>query len=138
MQRLLAAAATLVLLCACSGGSTSPPGTPTDICNGTAVPTFTLVSPAPGAIDVPDSTSALIFSGTLYDQTGATESIELVAAGGASHTLTTFNATNSGYSVPLPALSAETTYSVNYVITNDGVSGECASLSTPLGSFTTQ
>jgi hypothetical protein len=138
MQRLLSAAATLVLLAGCNGSTATPPGTATDICNFANVPEFTLVSPAQGATNVSDSTSALQFSGTLFNQTGATESIDLVASTGASTTLTTFNATNGGYSVPLPALASGTTYTVNYVITNSDATGSCASWSDKLGSFTTQ
>jgi hypothetical protein len=127
------------LLTSCSDGTgMSTPGTATDICNFADVPEFTLVSPAPGATNVADSTSALTFSGTLFNQTGATESIKLVASTGATSTITTFNATNGGYSVPLPALVSATTYTVDYVITNDGVTGACASATSNEGSFTTQ
>jgi hypothetical protein len=141
MQRLLVAAATLAILAGCSGSSAAnPPGTPTDICNFANVPEFTLVSPASGATNVSDTTSALQFSGTLFNQSNATESIDLVASNGTSSTLSTFNATRGGYSVPLPTLASGTMYTVNYVITNSGasVAGACASLSTKLGSFTTQ
>ncbi|HTV93071.1 MAG TPA: hypothetical protein VMG98_10165 [Verrucomicrobiae bacterium] len=140
MKQLLMTAGLFAALTACGGGSgtTTLPGTPTDICNGTAVPEFTLVSPAPGATNVAASTSALVFSGTLYNQTGAAESIQLAASNGKSYTLTTFNATSSGYSVPLPTLSAGTTYTVNYVITTSNAAAACASMNNDEGSFTTQ
>ncbi|MGB6986900.1 MAG: hypothetical protein WBD74_13095 [Candidatus Aquilonibacter sp.] len=129
----------IVAITACSGGGdSSTPGTPTDICNSSAVPEFTLVSPAAGATNVADSTSALVFSGTLFNQTGATASIQLAASNGKSYSLTTFNATSGGYSVPLPALSAGTTYTVTYVIANSNASPACASMNSDEGSFTTQ
>jgi hypothetical protein len=139
MQRLLVAAATLTILAGCSGSSAAnPPGTATDICNFADVPEFTLVSPTQGATNVSDSTPALQFSGTLFNQTGATVSISFAGSNGTSNSLTTFNATTGGYSVPLPALASGTTYTVTYVITNSGVTGACASWSMKLGSFTTQ
>lgn len=140
MQRLLAATAALFVLAGCGGATTMPdPGTPTDICNWPAVPEFTLVSPAPGATGVSDSTAALVFSGALYDRSDASESIVLVASNGGQYVLTTFNPTNGGYNVQLPTLTSGTKYTVDYVITNNGVVAQaCKSLSNTLGSFTTQ
>jgi hypothetical protein len=116
----------------------TPPGTPTDICNSSAVPEFTLVSPAAGETNVADSTSALVFSGTLFNQTGATESINFGPANGATtYTITTFNPTAGGYSVPLPTLSAKTTYAVQYDIHATAGTGFCM-MGLYKGSFTTQ
>lgn len=116
------------------------PGTPTDICNWPDVPEFTLVSPAPGATGVSDSTAALVFSGTLFNQSSATDAIDLVASNGGQYVLETFNATNGGYSIQLPTLASGTKYTVNYVITNNnsGAAEACKTLSTTLGAFTTQ
>lgn len=141
MKQLLISAICIAALSACGGGSsgmTSTPGAATDLCNGTAVPEFTLVSPASGSMSVADSTSALLFSGTLYNQTGATEAIQVGSSSGAVYSLTTFNATNGGYSVPLPALMSGTTYTVSYVVTNNAGAQACKTTKISEGSFTTQ
>ncbi len=142
MGRLLAATATLVLLAACSGSSTTgPPGTSTEGCSGGGpIPAFSLASPAPGSTGVADSTPAMLFTGQTLTQDGP-PAITLTASNGKSYTLTTFNATATGYSVPLPALTAGTTYTVNYTIQvlPAGTQTACPqSLTSDLGSFTTQ
>jgi hypothetical protein len=114
------------------------PSTPTDICNSSAVPEFTLVSPAPGATNVADSTSTLVFSGTLFNQSGATESINFGPANGSTtYSIATFNPTAGGYSVPLPTLSAKTMYYVQYDIKATDGPGVCM-MGLYKGSFTTQ
>jgi hypothetical protein len=143
MRKLLISAIALGILCACSGASAmTPPGTSTDICNGEPpIPEFTLTSPAAGATNVSDSTSALVFTGSLFTRVGQ-PSITLATSAGATQTLTTFNATSNGYSVPLPALSAGTTYTVTYVVQTLPAaqsSSACPSQeSVNEGSFTTQ
>ncbi|MGB8796849.1 MAG: hypothetical protein WCC70_04780, partial [Candidatus Aquilonibacter sp.] len=69
-------------------------------------------------------------------------SIKLSTAAGATQTLTTFNATSNGYSVPLSsALSPSTTYTVTYVaqLIANGTQTQCSyTASVNEGSFTTQ
>ncbi|HUA10145.1 MAG TPA: hypothetical protein VMA98_12835 [Candidatus Acidoferrales bacterium] len=130
----------ITALNACSAAGSATPGTATDLCNTQAIPQFSLVSPASGATGVPDSTAALLFSGTPYTNVGP-PSITLTSAAGATQTLTTFNRTNSGYSVPLPALSGGTTYTVGYVVAliENDTSSQCSPTETfNEGSFTTQ
>jgi hypothetical protein len=123
----------------------APPGTSTDICNGEPpIPEFTLTSPTSGATSVPDSTSALVFTGSLFTRVGQ-PLINLATSAGATQTLTTFNATSNGYSVPLPALSPKTTYTVTYVVqtatapTLPSPQSACPSQESFVeGSFTTQ
>ena len=142
MKQLLISAICIAALSACGGGSsgmTSTPGTATDLCNGTAVPEFTLVSPASGSMSVADSTSALVFSGTLYNQTGATESIRArCRQTEPSYSLTTFNATAADTMYRYQLWPAGTTYNVNYVITNNAGAQACETTIVSEGSFTTQ
>jgi hypothetical protein len=82
----------------------------------------------------------MLFKGQTLTQSGP-PSISLAASNGMSYTLTTFNATANGYSVPLPALSSATTYTVNYTIQllpADTQTVCSKSMTTDLGSFTTQ
>ena len=142
MRKLLISAIALGVLCACSGASAmTPPGTSTDICSTQAVPPFNLASPTAGSTGVSDSTSALLFTGTLYTAVGP-PSIKLSTAAGATQTLTTFNSSSNGYSVPLSsALSPSTTYTVTYVaqLIANGTQTQCSyTASVDEGSFTTQ
>jgi hypothetical protein len=135
MTRVFVAIALVITVSGCSGTGTDPGS---NVCNGSNIPQLSLTSPAPGASNVSDTMSALFLSGTLYSGSGSSVSIKLAAANGTASTLTTFNATSNGYSVPLPALSSATTYTVDYVITNSGATASCATESVTLGSFTTQ
>ncbi|MGD0969320.1 MAG: hypothetical protein ABR949_13660 [Candidatus Aquilonibacter sp.] len=143
MKRLLISVAAFVTLSACgAAGSSTGPGVSTDACNGEPpIPEFTLVSPASGATDVPVSTAALVFNGTPFTRVGQ-PSITLSTAAGITQTLSTFNPTSNGYSVPLSALSPGTTYTVTYVVPvlpAGSQSSPCSSTeSIGEGAFTTQ
>jgi len=140
VKQLLISAIVLGAFCACSGTGATTPGGSLVSCYSQAIPAFTLTSPTAGSTGVSDSTAALLFSGTPYTAVGP-PSIKLSTAAGATQTLTTFNATSNGYSVPLPALMPGTTYTVTYVaqvIANDTQSPCDSTMSQPEGSFTTQ
>ncbi len=143
IKQLLISTVVLAMLSACAGaGSTATPGTATGMCNGQPpIPELTLTSPAAGATNVSASTAALDFTGTLFTRDGQ-PSITLTTTADTTQTLTTFNATSNGYSVPLPALSPGTTYTVTYVVpvlpagTQSSACGSTESISE--GSFTTE
>jgi hypothetical protein len=142
MKKQLLVLGSIAFLSACSGaGAVTTPGTFTDICNGEPpIPPFTLTSPTAGATNVSDSTAALLFTGTPYTVVGPA-TIKLSTAAGVTQTLTTFNPTSNGYSVPLAALSPSTTYTVTYVaqLVANGTQSPCSStMSQDEGSFTTQ
>jgi hypothetical protein len=133
-----AALAILVVAAATACGGTSLP-----TCSVPVQPAFDMVSPAPGATNVPDNLSDIVFAGF-----GPTSGIKLVAGAqtivlGTLEPAPTPTPTPQGAlleyiaAVPTP-LSAATTYTVEYTYTVSG--SDCASFtSTPtLGSFTTQ
>lgn len=140
MKQLLISAIVLSALCACGGASAmTTPGTTADVCSTQLIPQFSLSSPTAGSTGVPDSTAALVFTGTPYTVVGP-PSIKLASSAG-TQTLTTFNATSNSYSVPLPTLSPATTYTVTYVVQTvaNGTSTPCGYTSSfNEGSFTTQ
>ncbi|HTV92775.1 MAG TPA: hypothetical protein VMG98_08680 [Verrucomicrobiae bacterium] len=143
MMRQTAVATALIALAACGGGSFSAAPTPTPssalvACwfSGSA-PASTLVSPAPGATGVPDSTSTLIFSSALETPFGA-PGIEVAFGTGDFYLTSTVTATASGYSVPLPALVSHTTYTVTALFTVPLSESSCGTLPVVEGSFTTQ
>jgi hypothetical protein len=129
----------LIALAACGGGSVAPSPTPTPpiLCSFFGPPPFTLVSPAPGAANVPDSTEAMLFTGTLETQYGP-PGIKVTFAPQGFYLTDIFTATASGYSVVLPPLNAATTYTVYYVVDVATGTGPCTTVSIDEGSFTTQ
>jgi hypothetical protein len=144
MKRRSHLSATLLLaLAACGGGSFAPAPTPTPSPANVACvvfgafPALTLVSPAPGAEGVPQTTNALVLSGTLgtlgvsvklSDPQGAQWETNVLAPTGADQ-----------YTVAIPNwfLAPVTTYTVAVVV-QTGESAPCNQLSLNLGSFTTQ
>lgn len=141
MKKQLLVLGAIAFLSACAGaGTMTTPGGSIVSCYTQAIPEFTLVSPNAGSTGVSDSTAALLFTGTPYTVVGPA-SIKLSTAAGVAQTLTTFNATSNGYSVPLPSLSPSTTYTVTYVaqLVANGAQSPCSStMSLNEGSFTTQ
>jgi len=140
MKYVFIVSALALLLSGC-GGASSPPAAPTPpgslyACFGPAVPTFTLVSPAPGASGVAVTTTELTFSGTL--DTTSPPAVKVTAPSGSSYQTSVITPNGSGtYSVALPALHAHTTYTVYYVVPT-GESSPCNDLTLDEGSFTTQ
>ncbi len=144
MTRQIAIAMALIAIAGCGGGSVSTAPTPTPsseliACwfSGT-VPASTLISPAPGATGVPDSTSTLIFSNPLETPFGPPTTIEVTFGTGGVYETTTVTATASGYSVALPALAPDTTYSVSALFKVPLSESSCGTLPVAEGSFTTQ
>ncbi len=137
MARRLVAYGMLTALAACGGGGVTPAptATPATLCSF-FLPQFTLVSPAPGATNVPDSTGAMTFTGTLMTQYGSPEI--KVTFGQGFYSTGGFTATASGYSVTLPPLNPATTYTVYYVVDVATGTGPCTTVSIDEGSFTTQ
>ena len=118
-------------------------GAPLPTCPVPVQPAFGMVDPSPGATDVPDNLSDIVFAGS-----GPSSGIKLIAGAqtialGNLLPAPTPTQTPQGElplwtaAVPTP-LSAATTYTVEYTYTISG--NDCASFtSTPtLGSFTTQ
>jgi hypothetical protein len=111
-----------------------------------------MVYPVPGATNVPDSLSTLVFAGQPLSGPSGSPSIELSVGDTQLATISAFGAAPSPLpspavsplpagpyeSISIPSLSPHTTYSVTYQYTFPG-SGECAgTVNMPMGNFTTQ
>ncbi len=140
MMRLSKFAALALMLVA---AATACGGAPLPTCSVPVQPAFDMVDPAPGATDVPDNLSDIVFAGS-----GPSSGIKLTA-GTQTITLGTLEPAPTPTPTPQGALpqwiaavptplSAATAYTVEYTYTVSG--SNCASFtSTPtLGSFTTQ
>jgi hypothetical protein len=148
MDRLLLGIIAAALLPACAGGPQDP-----GICNQPFIPALSMVYPKPGATNVPDSLSTIVFSGQ-PNTGGGVPSIELSIGDQRVTSIGTFGAAPSPLpspaATPVPgqppsyvavtvnSLSPHTTYDVTYQYTFPG-SGQCAgTVNMAEGSFTTQ
>lgn len=132
----------LMALAACGSASVTPSGTPTPTpgiysCLVNGPPPFTLVAPAPGATSVPDSTAALLFTGSLETWYGP-PAIKVTFGAQGWYVTYDFIATDTGYRVPLQPLLPKTTYTVYYLVDVASGEGACDTLTLNEGSFTTQ
>ena len=147
MNRLLLGIIAAALLAGCAGGPRDPV-----VCNDPPIPALAMVYPEPGATNVPDALSTIVFSG----EPAADDemSIELSIGDQKIASTGTFGPAPSPLpspaGTPLPgeppsyfaiavnSLSPHTTYDVTYQYTLPG-SGQCAgTVNLPEGSFTTQ
>jgi hypothetical protein len=147
-QSILAAAASLLSLCACSGNS-SPLCTTVPIQN---VATPQMVYPVSGYGKVPDDATSMVVAYTAAPELAQT--LTITPGGGAAIALGPLGAapktipqpyvvhpSNGGtlYGVSLPKLQAHTHYSVAYRYTSSaGLCGQSTEASIPIGDFTTQ
>ncbi|MGD0969321.1 MAG: hypothetical protein ABR949_13665 [Candidatus Aquilonibacter sp.] len=141
MTRQIAMVTAILALSACGGGSITPAPTPTPsfyscIFSGT-LPPSTLLSPAPGAIGVPDSTATLLFSNALETPYGRPD-IQVTFGPEGFYETSAVTATATGYSVALPTLMAHTSYTVIAMFTVATNNGACDVLPVNEGEFTTQ
>jgi len=143
MTQRVAAFSMFVALAACGGGNFTPAPTPTPspefyacFFSG-AVPPSTLTSPIPGATGVPDSTPALLFSNALETPYGR-PTINVTFGSQGFYYTDIVSATASGYSVALPALMPDTTYTVYALFNVPSGDGSCPTFPVEEGTFTTQ
>jgi hypothetical protein len=141
MTRQLVMVTAVLALTACGSGSISPTSTPTPsfyscFFSGT-LPPSTLISPAPGAIGVPDSTATLLFSNALETPYGR-PGIQVTFGPQGFYETSEVQATANGYSVALPTLMAHTSYTVIAMFTVATDNGACDVMPVDEGEFTTQ